>query len=240
MNSHRPGTETFLDQQLSVDEISGAATSCSVLVAGYSFHSKTCVLESRPDQGESPRAAILFADAVNAAPKADDTEGESRLGLIKCRGIFRNLVARFGGNFACYTGNFIIAEFHNVDTALQCAANVQLALGRQNARLQHKHQIRYRLGIEVGKTASAEDTQFNQTVDLVAELEQGVNPGGIYISRMARERLCRKSRARFVPPDKRHPSNASEPFEAFWIEMDRSMLVDASRVESDETATRFS
>ena len=240
MNPYLSVTESLFEQQFPVDEFPAASASCGVLVAGYSFQPETCSAEPPADQVKSSRAAILYADNVVAATPAEDTESESRLGLIKCRKIFRSLVARFGGKFACYTGNFIIAEFGNVDTALQCAINVQIALGNQNAHMQHKHQIRYRLGIEVGKTGSADKGSFNHAVDLVAELEHGAHPGGIYISQLARESLRKQSAARFVSLGKRYPHDVAEPFEVFCIEMDRSMLIDISEINTDDACARLS
>lgn len=228
MNSFEPGIDPSPDGLFSAEDLRLAVDSGHVLVAGYSFHSETPSAEARAGQPASPRAAILYADAVEAVPGAEGDDGETLLGLLKGRKRFRELVSGFGGLFACYTGNFIIAEFEDVDTALQCAVNVQLALGNLNACLQHRHRIRYRLGIEVGKSASAPDSQQHRAVDLVAELERAESPGGIYVSQLARKHLRQTSVAQFVSMGKRYLPSASEPVEAFWIEMDRSMLFDIS------------
>ena len=228
MNAQVPGIESFLDERFSVDKFPTTTDSGRVLAAGYSFHSETFPVSVLETKDRSPRAAILYADTVNSDPKTEDGAGETRLGLLKGRKLFRGLVAGFGGKFACYTGNFIIAEFLNVETALQCAVNAQIALRNQLEGEQGAHQIRYRLGVEVGKTDSAVNGQAGRAVDLVAEAERGEHPGAIYVSQLAREYLREKSLVRFVSMGMRYAHDSGEPVEAFWIEMDRSMLFGVS------------
>ena len=229
MNSLAPRIESFPDDRFSVDESLTATNSGRVLAAGYSFDSETNTAQVREDQHASPRGAILYADTVHAAPAAEDQLCETRLGLLKGRKLFRGLVSGLGGKFACYTGNFIIAEFHNVETALQCAVNLQIALIDRNAGVQDKHQIRYRLGVEASRTVSANGKPCSRADDMVAEVERGEHPGAIYISQLAREQLGKSPIVRLVSMGMRYSHSASEYVEAFWIEMDRSMLLRISQ-----------
>jgi len=78
-----------------------------------------------------------------------DEVGTLRM-LTGYREIIDGLIARHRGRIFNTAGDSILAEFASVVDAVQCAVNVQRALGEENAKRSPDQQMRFRVGVHVG------------------------------------------------------------------------------------------
>src|SRR3712207_252196 len=95
-----------------------------------------------------------------AAIFAADVEGYSRLigldevatlrTLTAHREIMDRLIGEHGGRIANTAGDSVLAEFPSVVDAVQCAVQVQEALGAANSAMSEDRQVRFRIGVHVG------------------------------------------------------------------------------------------
>jgi adenylate cyclase len=228
-------TMSFLEPRFSTDFLKATDHSGCALVAGYSGLSEPEQFETASDGPTGRLVAILYADIAErpGATTADDIEACQR--LLKARQIFKSCIAAFQGKLAHFTGDSVLAEFSDVESAVQCAANVQIAMRKRNACLRHDRQVRFRIGINLCEVSMDQIDQFDCAVNLVAQLERLAQSGGICVSRSARESLHDRSKLRFVSLGKRHLQNLREPVEAFWIEMDKSRVFDVDRAKSEHS-----
>ncbi len=128
-------------------------------------------------------------------------------------------------------GDAILAEFKNVDSALQCAVNVQLAARELNARLHVNQRVLFRIGVNFGNVIADNGDIFGNAVNLAARLEKLAIRGGICVSESVRSELKHNSVFNFVALGKQYVKNISKPVQAFWIEFDAQQVVDAELVK---------
>ena len=129
-------------------------------------------------------------------------------------------------------GDAILAEFKDVDTALQCAVNVQLAARDLNDRLHVNQRVLFRIGINFGEVIADNGDIFGNAVNLAARLEKLANSGGICVSESVRSELENNSAFNFVALGKQYLKNINEPVQVFWIEIDARQVVDTDLTDT--------
>src|SRR3989442_1937989 len=95
-----------------------------------------------------------------AAIFAADVEGYSRLmsigevgtlgTLTAYREIIDALITRDRGRIFNTAGDSVLGEFPSVVDAVQCAIDVQRAVGEENTKRSPEQQMRFRIGVHVG------------------------------------------------------------------------------------------
>ncbi len=233
-------TVSYLDNLFSVDRIHSAQDTYATIVAGYSCLSEPDWSESRIAGKNCRQVAILYADVADSSRLTAEGEPTTCHRLINGKKIFKACISTFQGKLAYFTGDVALAEFKNVDDAIECAANVQITMRKGNACLKADQQIRYRIGIGLCEVDSGQADYFDRAVQLAARLEGLARSGGICVSRAARESLRDKSRVRFVSLGKRYLHRQREPVEALWIELNRSRVFDMDTIENDHSAALVS
>jgi len=81
-----------------------------------------------------------------------------------------------------YAGDAILATFDSAVDALLCAAHVQEAFARRNAKLPDERQVRFRIGLNLGDVIEDRGDVYGDGVNVAARLEALAEPGGICIS----------------------------------------------------------
>src|SRR6201988_3981046 len=109
--------------------------------------------------GEVPRLEVHSVERKLSAIFAADVEGYSRLmgldevgtlrTLTAYRVILDRLIASYRGRIFNTAGDSVLADFASAVDAVQCAAEVQDAIGRENADRGAGDQMRFRIGIHV-------------------------------------------------------------------------------------------
>jgi class 3 adenylate cyclase len=233
-------TVSYLDNLFSVDRIHSAQDTYATIVAGYSCLSEPDWSESRVAGNNCRQVAILYADVADSSRSTTEDAATNCHRYFYGKKIIKACISAFQGELAYFTGDVVLAEFNNVDDAIECAANVQIAIRKGNARLKPDQQIRYRVGISLCDVDSGQADHFDRAVQLAARLEGLARSGGICVSRAARESIRDKSRVRFVSLGKRYLHRQHGPVEALWIELNRSRVFDMDTIENDHSAALVS
>ena len=76
--------------------------------------------------------------------------------------------------------------------AVRCAVEVQRGMSERNARVSVDKRIEFRVGINLGDIIIDDDDIYGDGVNIAARLEGIAEPGGICISRQARDHLLEK------------------------------------------------
>ena len=98
--------------------------------------------------------------------------------LTAYRVIVDRLIASHRGRIFNTAGDSVLADFASAVDAVQCAVEVQEAVGKENADRSPDEQMRFRIGIHVGDIIVQGDNLFGDGVNVAARLEALAEPGG--------------------------------------------------------------
>src|SRR6202023_3442761 len=101
--------------------------------------------------------------------------------------------------------------------AVQCAVEVQDAIGRENADRPAAEQMRLRIGIHVGDIIVQGDNLFGDAVNVAARLEALAEPGGICVSATVRDQIGTKLPVSFTDLGEQQVKNIAQPIKAYRI-----------------------
>jgi adenylate cyclase len=76
----------------------------------------------------------------------------------------------------------VIAEFASVVEAVQCAVEIQQEIANQDSDPTHAHQMRFRIGINLGDVMVDGSDIFGDGVNIAARLQELAEPGGVVVS----------------------------------------------------------
>ncbi len=135
-----------------------------------------------------------------AAIVAADVAGYSRLITVDEEGTYRALrlhrtelidpkIAEYGGRIANTAGDSLLIEFPSVVDALRCALDVQEGMRERNRTVAEAARIKFRIGINLGDVIESDGDLLGDGVNVAARLENLAEPGGICISRAARDQV---------------------------------------------------
>jgi TolB-like protein/class 3 adenylate cyclase/tetratricopeptide (TPR) repeat protein len=165
-----------------------------------------------------------------AAIFAADVEGYSRLmgrdevgtlrTLTEYRGIIDRLIASHRGRIFNTAGDSVLADFASAVDAVQCALAVQEAVAKENAHRPADEQMRFRIGLHVGDIMVQDENLFGDAVNIAARLEALAKPGGICISRTARDQIGTKLPVGFIDLGEQQVKNIAQPVHAYALNAD--------------------
>jgi len=211
---------------------------CAALVPGYSHLYETGLQGNRNGRGSGIHrlSAFLYADVS----RGDGTHPGDICTTCQCVSVARTIVEScvfsFQGNLSCMEGDGILASFGDVDSAMQCAINIQIALNKRNSCRKSARQVRYRIAVDIGEFRFARTEGDKQAIESITRLQRLASAGGIYVSRSARENLSDQSKISFVSLGQRYLPGCAQPVEALWIEMDRSQVLDVYQDAGNESS----
>lgn len=138
-------------------------------------------------------AAILAADVVGYSRLM----GEDEIGTLSVLNVHREeliepKIAEHDGRIVKLMGDGLLAEFPSAVEAVQCAVEIQRALGERNADVPEHKRITYRIGINIGDIIVEGDDIYGDGVNIAARLEQLAEPGKICVAGAARDQVFDK------------------------------------------------
>ncbi len=135
-------------------------------------------------------AAILAADVAGYSRLIGEDEEGTFASLTALRNeIVDADIARFGGRIANTAGDSVLAEFPSVIEAVRCAIGIQHKIAERNAPVPEERRIRFRIGLHVGDVIDQGGDLLGDGVNVAARLEGLSEPGGICLSRAARDQV---------------------------------------------------
>ncbi len=135
-------------------------------------------------------AAILAADMVGYSRlmEADERDTIARQKTYHTE-IIDPKIAEHRGRTVKTTGDGMIVEFASVVDAVECAIAIQQAIKARDKTVPEDRRIQYRIGINLGDVTDQNGDLLGAGVNVAARLEGLAEPGGICVSRAARDQI---------------------------------------------------
>jgi adenylate cyclase len=163
-------------------------------------------------------AAIMAADVAGYSRLMGDDERATVAALNASREIFRTCVSEHDGRVVDTAGDSVLATFDSVVEAVQCASEVQAALGICNQDLPDDRRMAFRIGVNLGDIIEqADGTIYGDGVNVAARLESLAEPGGICLSGSTYEQVEGKTDYGFEDIGEHDVKNIARPVRAYRI-----------------------
>jgi len=181
------------------------------------------------DRVERRLTAILAADVVGYSRLmgADEEETLARLKAHR-RELLDPRIGEHRGRIVKTTGDGLLAEFASVVDAVRCAVEIQDEMAKRNADEPPDRRIEFRVGINVGDIIIDESDIFGDGVNVAARLEALAKPGGICVSRMARDQVRDKLDLVFEDMGEQQVKNIARPVRAYRVVTEAGVRVAAT------------
>ncbi len=135
-------------------------------------------------------AALLAADVEGYSRHVGEDEEGTVAALAGHRSeLIEPCIADHRGRLVKTTGDGLLAEFFSVVDAVRCAIAFQDGMRKRNADRSERSRLQFRIGINLGDVIVQDDDVFGDGVNVAARLEGLAAPGGICLSRAARDQV---------------------------------------------------
>ena len=163
-------------------------------------------------------AAILAADVVGYSRLM----GVDEVGTLRAlKAIRRDLadaaIADRRGRVVKTTGDGILIEFPSVVDAVACAVYIQRAMVSWNAGVPNDKRIVFRMGINIGDIIIEDEDIFGDGVIVAVRLEALCEPGGLCISKSARDQVRDKLPFNLHDLGEQEVKNIARPIRVFSL-----------------------
>ena len=168
-------------------------------------------------------AAILSADVVGYSRLM----GGDEIGTLAALNAHRHAlidpkIAEHRGRMVKTTGDGLLIEFASVVGAVQCAVELQRGMAERNSEIPETNRIVFRIGINLGDVIVENDDIFGDGVNVAARLQALAKPGGIFISRSARDQVRDKLDLTLEDLGEQEVKNIARPVRIFRVATDSS------------------
>lgn len=173
-------------------------------------------MESRRDKRRL--AAILAADIVGYSllMGADESGTLAQLKTHR-KELLDPKIEEYGGRIVKTTGDGMLVEFSSVLDAVQCAVEIQRAMGQRNTHVPEDRRIQFRMGINQGDVIVEEDDIYGDGINVAARLEGLAESGGVCISGRVHEDVAGKLDLQYVDLGPQTLKNIAQPVQAFSV-----------------------
>ncbi len=166
-------------------------------------------------------AAIFAADMVGYSRLMEaDEEGTIARQKAHRKELIDPKIAGHNGRIVKLMGDGMLVEFASVVDAVRCAVEVQQAMQEREASVPEECRIVYRVGVNLGDIVIEDDDIFGDGVNIAARLEAMAEPGGVVISRAARDQIRDKLDLRLEDMGEHEVKNIARPVRVFRILLD--------------------
>ena len=163
-------------------------------------------------------AAILAADVVAYSRLMGEDEAGT-LSALKghLRKVISPKVEKYSGRIFKLMGDGILVEFPSVVEAVLCAVSIQEGVEEENKEVEESRRIIFRIGINVGDVIIDDDDIYGDGVNLAARIEPLAHPGGICLSRTARDQIRDKLEMVLDDMGEHEVKNIARPVRIFRV-----------------------
>ena len=182
-------------------------------------------------------AAIVAADIAGYSRLVAEDEEETLRRLATYRGVFNDLVARFGGRIFNTAGDAVLAEFQSAVDAVRCAVDLQESLRARNLAYPPSREMSFRIGITIGDVVERDGDLLGDGVNVAARLEAMAPAGGICISQSVYEAVANKLSIKFSDIGRQHLKNIPDPVHAYTISLGHRAVDQSARPLAPWSAT---
>ena len=173
-------------------------------------------------------AAIMAADAAGYTRlMREDEPGTLALLQSHRSEVLDPAIEKHRGRIVKLMGDGLLAEFSSVVEGVNCAAEIQRAMGARNSGSNGHGQLAFRIGVHLGDVLVEGDDLYGDGVNVAARLEGIAQRGGICISRQVYDQVQKKVALGYRNLGPQNLKNISEPIEVFAIQGDGLATIDA-------------
>ena len=166
-------------------------------------------------------AAILSADVVGYSRLMGEDEVGTLEALKAHRAEFVDPeIERHSGRIVKLMGDGALVEFASVVDAVECAIVVQRGMAERNTGVAEERRIEFRIGVNVGDIIVEGDDIYGDGVNVAARIEALAEPGGICISRAARDQVRDKLDITLGDMGEVEVKNIARPVRIFRVPID--------------------
>lgn len=166
-------------------------------------------------------AAILAADVVGYSRLMGVDEAGTLAALQSHReALIEPRAAQYHGRTVKLMGDGTLMEFSSVVDAVCFAVEIQVAMRQRNEGVAEDRRIVYRIGINLGDIIVQDEDIHGDGVNVAARLEGLAEPGGICLSRAARNQVRDKLDLDFEDQGEVEVKNIARPLRVFRIVLD--------------------
>src|SRR6516162_1411261 len=161
--------------------------------------------------------AILAADVAGYSRLMGEDE-EGTLARLKAdrRELVDPKITEHRGRIVKTTGDGMLVEFSSVD-AVRCAAEVQRGMLDRDRDVTDDRRIRFRIGVNLGDVIADGGDIFGDGVNVAARVEALAEPGGICVSRVARDQIRDKLPYPFEDRGEQSVKNIARPVRVYAL-----------------------
>ena len=169
-------------------------------------------------------AAILAADVVGFSRLVGvDEEGTlARLRSYRTA-LIDPTIEKHHGRIVNTAGDGILAAFHSVVDAVRAALELQTALNARNDTTPDERRMDLRIGINMGDVVEQDNDLLGDGVNIAARLEGLAEPGGICLSRAARDQVRDRLDVTLEDMGEIGVKNTARPVRVFRIPIDKQL-----------------
>jgi adenylate cyclase len=173
-------------------------------------------------------AAILAADVVGYS-RLMGTDEVGTLRALKAirRELANPAIADHHGRVVKTTGDGILIEFGSVVDAVACAVSIQRAMIARNTSVAEDKQIVFRIGINLGDIIIDEGDIHGDGVNVAARLETLAQPGGIWVSKAARDQVRDKLDISFEDLGEQQLKNITRPVRVYRVRLEQTAAAES-------------
>ena len=162
-------------------------------------------------------AAIVATDVVGYSRLIGADEEGTRAAMRRLQDeLWDQKTAQHKGRVVKTTGDGQLLEFPSVVDAVRCSFEIQQGMAERNARLP-EDRIELRIGVNLGDIIVEGDDIHGDGVNVAARLEALAEPGGICISRAARDQVRDKLEVSFEDLGEIEVKNIARPIRTFRL-----------------------
>jgi TolB-like protein/class 3 adenylate cyclase len=162
--------------------------------------------------------AILAADVAGYS-RLMGLDDEGTLATLKAhrKVLVEPTIVSHHGRIFNTTGDGMLVEFGSVVDAVRCAIAIQHGMVMRNDGVPEDRRIVFRIGINIGDIIIDGTDIYGDGVNVAVRLEALAKPGGICISRAARDQVRDKLPINFDDYGERQVKNIARPIRAFGL-----------------------
>jgi adenylate cyclase len=162
-------------------------------------------------------AAILSADVEGYSLLMGQDEEATIRTLTAYRSEVTDLVLQYRGRVVDAPGDNILAEFASVVDAVNCAVEIQRALGIRNAKLPEDRKMQFRIGVNIGDVIEDENRIYGDGVNIAARVEALAEAGGICISGRVYDQVENKLKLEYAYLGEHQVKNIRRPIQVYRV-----------------------
>lgn len=163
-------------------------------------------------------AAILAIDVVGYSRLMGQDEAGTLSMLTSLRvDLLEPEIGRHHGRVVKLMGDGLLAEFGSIVHAVDCAVAVQDEMARRSASDPGDRRMELRIGVNLGDVIVEGDDLFGDGVNVASRLEGLAEPGGVCLSRAARDQVIDKVAVAFDDLGEHAFKNIARPVHVYRV-----------------------